>query len=78
MISVVALVSKEHFGCVILVSNPLQMGLELTINCAIPRHSCSSSGAGLLSELISVPQLISAKAMNVGYEILRSACKPTH
>lgn len=35
----------------------------LTINCAIPRHSCSNSGAGLLSGLIRVPQWLVAEAM---------------
>lgn len=35
----------------------------LTISCAIPRHSCSNSGAGLLSGLIRVPQWVAAEGM---------------
>lgn len=35
----------------------------LTIICAIPRHSCSNSGAGLLSGLIRVPQWLAAEDM---------------
>jgi hypothetical protein len=47
----------------------------LTINCAMPRHSCSNSGAGLLSGLISVPQWLVAEAM-AGRGLARSESEP--
>jgi hypothetical protein len=47
----------------------------LTINCAIPIHSCSNSGAGLLSGLIRVPQWLVAEAM-AGRGLARSGEGP--